>query len=166
MLGERFQVSDSSLLPPDSPKNKNMKTNSIYKIGIFIFGLLLTACGGGGSNNPTPNAMVVEQVVGNNWTLVTAQDVTGSDVKATFYVQSFNPATEGTLTGTVIPNNTAKTGTWTKVSDIALRLTIDGGNIELSNMSTSGNTLSASVSIDAGVGGKNAAFSGTVIYTK
>ena len=85
--------------------------------------------------------------------MATAQEG-DTDVKATFYLQSFNPAEGGALTATVYPNNESKSGTWTRASDNALTMSIDAGNIQLTNMSINGNTLTDSVSMDAGVGGK------------
>ena len=140
-----------------------MKTTIQYTIGILFLILTITACGGGEGSEAFP--ATADQVVGSNWTLTTAQEG-NTDVKATFYLQSFNPTEGGALTATVYPNNEPKSGTWIRASDNALTMNIDGGNIQLTNMSINGNTLTASVSIDTGVGGKTGVFSGTATYTK
>lgn len=139
-----------------------MKT--IHNIFIlFLFGIIITSCGGGGGESPTPD--VITNITGSTWTLSEVNGSSSSDEKTTFLLQSFILNTDNAYSATFYPN-TSQSGTWSEVSAIAYNLLANGATISLSNVSITDNTLSASITIPAGVGGKTAEFSGTVTYTK
>lgn len=142
-----------------------MKTIKKYTIGLFILVVLMTACGGG-SDSPAPTP-VADQVIGSNWTLSAAQDASGTEVSTTFLLQSFTLIAAGNvLNATTYPNAQSISGTWQRVSDTALTLTLESLGIQLTSIVVNGNTLTATISIPSGLGGKTATFSGTVTYTK
>ena len=138
-----------------------MKKNRLYIFGM-VFLLAFTACGGG-SDTPPPS--LAASLIGSTWTLATVEESNSSDAKTTFVLQSFTLNSDNTYAATLYPS-TSQSGNWTEVSPTAYNLVVNSANLELSNMSITDNTLTATATIAAGTAGKATAFTGTVTYTK
>lgn len=136
-----------------------MKTTFKYTIEILVLSIFMTACGGG-DDNPSPEI----SIVGREWTLATVNNSSDSDEKTTFVLQKFTLSEDGNYSATFYPNIT-QSGTWTE-SGANYSLDASGSIISLNNVSIDDNTLTTSVVVAAGVGGKVAEFSATVTYTR
>lgn len=129
---------------------------------VFLLTLPLGGCPGSKKNNNTPPSLA-SQLQGATWTIASSSVPSA----ATFAVQRITLNADGTSSTVVYPATTGTAGTWTADTGSATLTVVAGAaTFTFTNVSVSGNTASASITIPAGVAGKVAAVTTNVTYNK
>jgi len=142
-------------------------TLNLFLVALTIF---LSSCAGSSKSSSTTPTLV-SVLAGGTWNLTKATSG-GTDVKSTFLVQKLVLNADNTVTVTTYPSGTSG-GNWSADANSVTVSTTTGTTLSLSYTSASvsgaaasGTILTASIQIAQGTGGKTAAATVAVEYTR